>query len=56
MPKSSRCELTKTLRCFSGTAGVACQQTERNFIGIEKDVAIYRTACERMGIKQEHAA
>lgn len=40
----------------SGTAGVACQQTERNFIGIEKDVAIYRTACERMGIKQEHAA
>ncbi|MDD9638912.1 hypothetical protein [Klebsiella michiganensis] len=44
------------MRCFSGTAGVACQQTERNFIGIEKDVAIYRTACERMGIKQEHAA
>ncbi|AID99707.1 DNA methylase [Klebsiella variicola] len=40
----------------SGTAGVACQQTERNFIGIEKDVAIYRTACERMGIKQERAA
>ncbi|HIE9745687.1 TPA: DNA-methyltransferase [Klebsiella pneumoniae] len=40
----------------SGTACVACQQTERNFIGIEKDVAIYRTACERMGIKQECAA
>ncbi|HBS6318916.1 TPA: site-specific DNA-methyltransferase [Klebsiella pneumoniae] len=40
----------------SGTAGVACQQTERNFIGIEKDAAIYRTACERMGIKQECAA
>ncbi|HCI9591566.1 TPA: site-specific DNA-methyltransferase [Klebsiella variicola] len=40
----------------SGTAGVACQQTERNFIGIEKDAAIYRTACERMGIKQEQAA
>ncbi|EMN0273884.1 TPA: site-specific DNA-methyltransferase [Klebsiella pneumoniae] len=40
----------------SGTAGVACQQTERNFIGIEKDAAIYRTACERMGIKQERAA
>lgn len=40
----------------SGTAGVACQQTERNFIGIEKDTAIYRTACQRMGIKQERAA
>lgn len=40
----------------SGTAGVACQQTERNFIGIEKDAAIYRTACERMGIKQDRAA
>ncbi|PLF82222.1 DNA-methyltransferase [Klebsiella quasipneumoniae] len=40
----------------SGTAGVACQQTERNFIGIEKDAAIYRTACERMGVKQERAA
>ncbi|EOH0527763.1 site-specific DNA-methyltransferase [Klebsiella aerogenes] len=40
----------------SGTAGVACQQTERNFIGIEKDAAIYRTACQRMGIKQECAA
>lgn len=40
----------------SGTAGVACQQVGRNFIGIEKDAAIYRTACERMGIKQERAA
>ncbi|OMP92722.1 DNA-methyltransferase [Raoultella terrigena] len=40
----------------SGTAGVACQQIERNFIGIEKDAAIYRAACQRMGIKQERAA
>lgn len=40
----------------SGTAGVACQQTERNFIGIEKDATIYRTACQRMGTKQECAA
>ncbi|WP_421016119.1 DNA-methyltransferase [Klebsiella michiganensis] len=40
----------------SGTAGVACQQAGRNFIGIEKDIAIFRTACERMGIKQERAA
>ena len=40
----------------SGTAGVACQQAGRNFIGIEKDAAIFRTACQRMGIKQERAA
>lgn len=40
----------------SGTGGVACQQTKRNFIGIEKDAAIYRAACQRMGIKQERAA
>lgn len=40
----------------SGTAGVACQHNGRNFIGIEKDVAIFRTACERMGIKRELAA
>lgn len=40
----------------SGTAGVACQQTGRNFIGIEKDVTIFQTACQRMGIKQEYAA
>lgn len=40
----------------SGTAGVACQQAGRNFIGIEKDAAIFRTACQRMGIQQERAA
>ncbi|WP_233934611.1 DNA-methyltransferase [Klebsiella michiganensis] len=40
----------------SGTAGVACQQVGRNFIGIEKDADIFRTACQRMGIKQERAA
>lgn len=40
----------------SGTAGVACQQSGRGFIGIEKDLEIFRTACERMGIKQERAA
>lgn len=40
----------------SGTAGVACQQTGRNFIGIEKDATIFQTACQRMGIKQEYAA
>lgn len=40
----------------SGTAGVACQQAGRNFIGIEKDAAIFRTACERLGVKEEYAA
>ncbi|HCC3432108.1 site-specific DNA-methyltransferase [Salmonella enterica] len=40
----------------SGTAGFACQQTGRNFIGIEKDATIFQTACQRMGIKQEYAA
>ncbi|EPK1030506.1 DNA-methyltransferase [Klebsiella oxytoca] len=34
----------------SGTAGVACQQTGRNFIGIEKDASIFRDACNRMGV------
>lgn len=40
----------------SGTAGVACQQVGRNFIGIEKDADIFRTACQRMGINREQAA
>ncbi|EDW8118156.1 site-specific DNA-methyltransferase [Salmonella enterica subsp. enterica serovar Sundsvall] len=39
----------------SGTAGVACQHTERNFIGIEKDTPIFQIACQRMQIKQEAA-
>ncbi|WP_436858622.1 DNA-methyltransferase [Citrobacter tructae] len=40
----------------SGTAGVACQQSGRKFIGIEKDANIFKTACQRMGIKRERAA
>ncbi|MBU4681241.1 site-specific DNA-methyltransferase [Cedecea davisae] len=40
----------------SGTAGVACQQSGRNFIGIEKDAAIFRTACERLGVNEEEYA
>lgn len=40
----------------SGTTGVACQETERSFIGIEKEAPIFLTACQRLGIKQEHAA
>lgn len=40
----------------SGTAGVACQETGRQFIGIEKEKQIYQVACQRMVIKQECAA
>ncbi len=31
----------------SGTTGIACLRTGRNFIGIEKDPAHFKTACER---------
>lgn len=40
----------------SGTTGVACMHTSRNFIGIEKDKEIYQVACTRMGITQVQAA
>jgi len=32
----------------SGTAGVACLNTNRHFIGIEKDEDIYNLACNRI--------
>ena len=32
----------------SGTTGVACMNTGRNFIGIEKEEKYFKTACERM--------
>jgi DNA modification methylase len=32
----------------SGTTGVACLRTGRNFIGIERDAAHYKTACDRI--------
>ncbi|WP_343463526.1 site-specific DNA-methyltransferase [Pantoea sp.] len=35
----------------SGTAGVACQESGRSFIGIEKDPAIYQVACDRTGYR-----
>jgi DNA modification methylase len=35
----------------SGTTGIACIRTGRNFIGIERDAAHYATAVER--IRQE---
>ncbi|QBR52740.1 site-specific DNA-methyltransferase [Erwinia sp. QL-Z3] len=37
----------------SGTAGVACQESGRDFIGIEKDSAIYQVACDRIGYRNE---
>jgi len=37
----------------SGSCGVACNNTNRNFIGIEKDLTYYNIACERINnIKQ----
>ncbi len=38
------------LDCFmgSGTTGVACAKLKRNFIGIERDAAHYKTACDRI--------
>lgn len=33
----------------SGTTGVACMSTGRNFIGIEKDPGYFAIACSRMG-------
>ena len=32
----------------SGTAGVACLNTKRHFIGVEKDNDIYNLACDRI--------
>jgi site-specific DNA-methyltransferase (adenine-specific) len=32
----------------SGTTGVACVRTGRKFVGIEKDKAIFETACDRI--------
>lgn len=40
----------------SGTTGVGCQETGRQFIGIEKEETIFITACQRMGMKKERAA
>ncbi|RKQ38547.1 site-specific DNA-methyltransferase [Enterobacter sp. R1(2018)] len=40
----------------SGGTGVACKDTGRPFIGIEKDYANYLTACERLGVNEEEFA
>ncbi len=36
----------------SGTTGVACQQTGRNFIGIESDAGYYAIAAKRLGFDE----
>ena len=40
----------------SGTAGIACQQTDRSFIGIEKEQDIFEVACMRIGISRKERA
>jgi site-specific DNA-methyltransferase (adenine-specific) len=40
----------------SGTTGIACQQTGRNFIGIEQDPKYYEIAARRLGFKEQAAA
>ena len=32
----------------SGTTGLACLRTNRNFIGIERDAEHFKTACARL--------
>lgn len=40
----------------SGSTGVACINTNRNFIGIELDEKYYKIACERINNTQEKAS
>ncbi|CAD6110526.1 DNA methylase [Escherichia coli] len=40
----------------SGSTGVACKNTGRNFIGIEKERKYYDIACQQTGIKQDNVA
>ena len=36
----------------SGSTGVACKNTNREFVGIELDEKYYKIACERLGMKE----
>ena len=36
----------------SGSTGVACKNTNREFIGMELDEKYYKVACERLGMKE----
>lgn len=53
---SMPCDTVLDFTMGSGTTGVACMDTNRNFIGIEKDKEIYQVACKRMNIAQMRAA
>ncbi|MBJ3419596.1 site-specific DNA-methyltransferase, partial [Salmonella enterica subsp. enterica serovar London] len=53
---SMPCDTVLDFTMGSGTTGVACMDTNRNFIGIEKDKEIYQVACKRMNIAQMLAA
>lgn len=48
---TDRFRISMVLDCFmgSGTTGVACKNTNREFIGIELDEKYYKVACERLG-------
>ena len=39
----------------SGTTGIACIRTKRNFIGVEKDKRHFDNACERIRRELEEA-
>lgn len=50
---SNQGEMVLDFTMGSGTAAVACQESGRRFIGIEKDPAIYQVACDRVGYRKE---
>ena len=45
---SNQGDLVLDFTMGSGTTGVACKNTNRKFIGIERDEEIFKTACERL--------
>lgn len=47
---SNENDLVVDLTIGSGSTGVACKNTNRNFIGIEQDENYYNIACERIGL------
>jgi len=53
---SNRGDVVLDFTMGSGTAGIACQQTDRSFIGIEKEPDIFEVACMRMGISRKERA
>lgn len=53
---SNRGDVVLDFTMGSGTAGIACQQTDRSFIGIEKEQDIFEVACMRIGISRKERA